>query len=87
MLAIDLRLDGDNCWPELAEPMRDGRVIHLGNDAGAIGVAALGGGMVSGKTSVMLRIDLPDGRIVMAETSLALLLAAADAMRVRYPNG
>jgi len=75
---IDLRLDGDAAYPDL--PTRE--VIHLRETT--IGVTALAGGMASGRTSVALRLDLPDGRVVLAETSLRLLLAAADALRARY---
>ncbi len=47
-------------------------------------VGGLPGGMASGKTSVAFDIPLPDGRHVLAETSLELFLAAADALRARY---
>lgn len=82
MLAIDLHLHGDNAYPDLAG--RPEAVIHLGNDAPPIGITALAGGMMSGNASVMLRIDLPDGRVVLAETSLRLFLGAADMLRARY---
>jgi hypothetical protein len=42
--------------------------------------------MASGKPSVMLRIDLPDGRVVLAETSLRLFAAAAHAFASNYPD-
>ena len=84
MVALTIILQGDNAWPDLAQRIVAGQVIHLGNNAPAIQVAALPGGMTNGGTSIMLRIDLPDGRVVLAETSLALFLAAADAFRVRY---
>jgi hypothetical protein len=38
----------------------------------------------SGKPSVALGFELPDGRWVLAETSLALFLTAAEALRARY---
>lgn len=82
MIALDLLLGGDGVWPELAEK----EVIHLGNET-VLGIAALAGGMTSGSTSVMFRFDLPDGRVVLAETSLRLFLAAADALRERYGSG
>ena len=44
-------------------------------------VARLAKGMSSGKSSVTFRIDLPDGRTVLGETSLALFQAAARAFR------
>jgi hypothetical protein len=80
MPVITIHLDGDGCWPDLL----DGReVIHLGNDAPPIGLALLEGGMLSGRPSVTIRVDLPDGRSVLAETSLGLLESACRAMRIR----
>lgn len=80
MPRIDLNLDGDGAWPDLA-----GRtdVIHL---TGPIGMAAVPAGMSSGRTSVALRLGLPDGRTVVAETSLRALAAAVRAMLARYPD-
>ena len=48
--------------------------------------------MASGKASVAFRFELPDGTAVIAETSLALLTTAADALRAiaeadRYDGG
>ena len=86
MNGIKIALDGDNCWPELREKMERGEVIHIGN-GGSIGLAVLSGGMTSGKPSIMLRIDLPDGRTVMAETSWRLLRTACDAISARYGSG
>jgi hypothetical protein len=83
MPVIDVRLDGDNCWPDLKAKVEAGRLIHIKGDGPPIGLAMLEGGMVSGKPSVALRIDLPDGRTVLAETSVELFLTAAAAVRGR----
>jgi hypothetical protein len=40
--------------------------------------------MVSGKPSIAIRLDLDDGSSVVAETSLALFLMAADAFKAKY---
>lgn len=78
MPALKIHANGDNCWPELLDRINDpNQVIHL--TEGAIEMARLPGGMTSGASSVTIRIDLPDGRVVLAETSLALLLGAARA--------
>ncbi len=77
---LTVRLTGDGAWPDLL----DKTVHHLGNDAPPIQVSALADGMASGAPSVAIRIDLPNGEVVLAETSLALFLMAADALRVRY---
>lgn len=76
MISLDVLLNGDGAWPELAE--RDV------TKAERVAIAGLGRGMVSGAPSVMIRIDQPDGRVVIAETSLKLLLTAADALKARY---
>jgi hypothetical protein len=44
-------------------------------------VTSLEHGMQSGAPSVAFVFDLPDGRYVFAETSLALFLTAADTLR------
>lgn len=83
MLTFDIRLDGDGAWPDLLEKQRDGLLIHLGNGS-TIGITALPDGMASGRASVALRFDLPDGRTLMAETSLRALFNATNAIVTRY---
>jgi hypothetical protein len=80
MLILEVILDGEGCWPDLAEKT----VINLGNESKPIQVAALPKGLVSGKPSVSIRLDLPDGNVVIAETSLALFLSAAETFRLHY---
>lgn len=77
---IDLTLDGDNAWPDLAVRQD---LIHL---TGPIGMTVLPRGMSSGRASVAMRFDLPDGRPVLVETSLRLLVTAVRAMLARYPD-
>lgn len=81
MLAMPLTF-GDGAWPDLAEKMADGRVI----DIEEIAVNVLDSGMKSGQPSVGLRIDLPDGRTVLAQTSARLFCTAAKAIMARYPD-
>lgn len=85
MIAMTINLEGDGAWEDLAQRPDD--VIHLSNDAPPIQVAGLAGGMQSGKPSVAIRIDLPDGKVVVAETSLALFLGAASALHTRFGGG
>lgn len=40
-------------------------------------------GMQSGKPSVYVRVNMPDGKVVLAQTSLALFLTAADGLKAR----
>jgi len=73
--------EGDGVWPDLANRMDD--VIHLKDDD-VIQVSGLSAGMTSGRPSVAFRFDLPDGQVVIAETSVRLFLAAAEILRARY---
>lgn len=72
----------ETVWPDLE---RDD-CIHLGEGSPAIGLAVLGSGMASGLPSIALRIDLPDGKTVIVETSARLFCLAADAIKARYPR-
>lgn len=83
MPVISVNLDGDNAWPELARGPSD-VVVHLPDVRWRL--AALAGGMASGAPSLALRLDLPDGRVVIAETSLAAWIAATCALRGRFPE-
>jgi hypothetical protein len=82
---VDLRLNGDGCWPDLAELRDAGRVIDTHSET-SIGIALLPGGMTSGKPSVTFRLQLPDGKIVLAQTSLELLTASVRAMNTRMEH-
>lgn len=77
---------GDGCWPDLEEKRREGKLLEAMGERGGIAFAGLDGGMVSGRASVSIRIDLPDGRVVLTETSLRLFKAAADALAAKYPD-
>lgn len=79
MAIMTILLDADGAWPEL----RGKKIHHISNDD-VIEVAALDGGMQSGLPSVMFRIDLPNGEVVLAETSMRLFLNAAKAFMARY---
>ena len=68
-------------WPDLTRQAAEGKVVSVQLP---IEVAGLPDGIVSGKPSVAFRLDLPDGRIIIAETTLALFLTVADAMKAKY---
>jgi hypothetical protein len=59
----------------------DDHLIHLTN---TIEVGTLDGGMTSGKPSVAFCFTLPDERVVVAETSLELFVAAARALAAAH---
>lgn len=61
------------------EAVASGKLIHLGNDA-RIEVGTLRHGMQSGKDSCAFCFTLPDGRVVVAETSVELFVSTARAI-------
>lgn len=80
MNSIALNLNGDGSWPDL----KDKTIHHIKNSQ--IGVSMLAGGMKSGLPSVSIRIDLPDGTVVVAETSARLLINASDLIKSKFPE-
>lgn len=68
MKALSVITNGDNCWPDLkSKGFIEGQWV---------GIARLPNGTVSGNATVTVRIELPDGTTVLAETTLALLRQA-----------
>lgn len=76
MIPLDIILDGEGCWSDLV-----GSASVVPGELKA--VALLEGGMQSGKASVSFRIHLPDGKVVIAETSLSLLIGATRAFTAK----
>lgn len=84
MIALDVFLNGDKAWPDLADRRDD--IIHLTGEGDMMGVAVLDRGTTSGKPSVALRLDLPGGKVVIAETTARLFCTAAKAIMAKYPD-
>ena len=59
-------------------------MIYLGNDASEIEIVARPKGMASGRTSISMRLDLPDGRVVILETALYELANAGRKIQERF---
>ena len=76
MPALHIILDGDGSF----EHLREKKQHHVQE----FSITALEGGMQSGNPSVAVVIELDDDSYVMAETSMKLFLAAADALKARY---
>jgi hypothetical protein len=70
---LNIITNGDNCWPELKDNFIPGELV---------GIARLPHGTASGKPTVIVRIELPDGQTVLAQTTQALLSAAIRAFEV-----
>jgi hypothetical protein len=77
---LNIIADGDGCWPDLNQKRAEGKLIDLmGNDTGPIlSLAKLDKGTVGGRSTVTLRIDLPDGKVVLTEVTVRLLKAAVE---------
>lgn len=81
MPVVDLRLQGDGAFPELEGMVGTSFLWH--DPHAPLTIAYLDGGMVSGKPSLVLRVDYPGGRVALAETSVDAFLAAARAISAR----
>jgi hypothetical protein len=75
MPALNIVLHGDGAFAGK-------RIDHHVTEPATI--AALPRGMASGKPSVAIHFELPNGEGVVFETSLQLLLSAADALKARH---
>ncbi len=80
MLTFHTLLEPAEHWPDLL----DKEVIYLGNEASPIEIMAMPGGMASGRTSISMRLDLPDGRVVIVETALYELAKAVQQLQARF---
>lgn len=82
-IALLMQKHGSND-PEVLRASGD--LIVMGNEA-RVEVGVMPRGMQSGKASVMFCFTLPDGKVVLVETSLAVFLAAAQAFNARHGTG
>lgn len=81
MPGFSIIMDGDSCWPEL----KDKDVVLVDNES-LIQVAVLKEGMQSGRPSITIRMELPDGRVVLGETSARLFVMAGRMIDAKFPN-
>lgn len=86
MPAMSFWLNGDGAFADLVDKPKDQIINAMGENGAGITVAVLEGGMASGKPSVAIRIDLPDGRTVLTETSALLFCSAGRMIEGRFPN-
>lgn len=87
VLTVTVDIDRDP-WEDLNALRAEGKLISAMHvEAGTIRVGGLPHGMSSGRTSVAIAVPLPDGTVLLTETSLALFLQAAEILKVKYPNG
>ena len=51
---------------------------------GELAIGGLAEGTIEGKPTVMIRMTMLDGKVAVGETTLALFLSAADALKARH---
>lgn len=69
---LSVHINGEGCWPDLAGNYEEAEMTSI---------ALLKVGTLSGKPSVTIRVEMEDGSIVLAQTTLALLATAVDGFR------
>ena len=82
MTMIHIILEGDGAFADLQG--KEDQVIHLADKP--FTVAALDQGTASGMPSVVIRLDLPDGRVVLQQTTARLWVTVARALRGKWPG-
>lgn len=80
MPIIKLKLNGEGAFFDLIGRDKSD-IIHR---KAPFTVAALAKGMKSGHPSLAIRIDLPEKKVLIQETSVAAWLAVARAIEERY---
>lgn len=83
MTVVKLIIDGEGCWPD-AIPDNPKMIDATGPDGSKITFAGLPRGTRGGKPTVTIRIDLPDGRFILTETTLQLLKSTTNALVAVY---
>jgi hypothetical protein len=83
MPALIISMAGEEGFPAIKDHQR---VVYLGEAGQVIRVAPVDGGMASGRPSVVIRLDLADGMVVIAPTSARLFCTAAKAIMAKYPD-
>ena len=78
MLTFHTILQPEEHWADLLAK----EVIYLGDEVSPVEIVTMPEGMASGRTSISMRLDLPDGRVVILETALYELANAVQKIQV-----
>lgn len=73
MSVIKVITECDGAFEDLADKRE--KILHLTDPN--LSIARIPKGMQSGRSSVMIRIDLPNGTVIVAESSMANFLNCA----------
>lgn len=86
VLKINFATVGERVPQDWVDAKQHGYIDLTGPTAPTIGVLVMPEGMRSGKPSVMFKLELPDGQIVITETSAALFATFGRMILARYPD-
>jgi hypothetical protein len=67
----------------LGDLIEEGHIIYPG-DYSAINIGGLSRGTSEGKPVVWILVDVPNGKPVLAQTTLSLFLTAADTLKAKW---
>lgn len=73
---IGLYLDGDGCWPDLA--------VFAYKSVPHFEIAVIPNGTMSGRPVVSIRVEDDEGHIIIAQTSLRLLVNTMKIIMEKY---
>lgn len=75
--SVSVHINGDGCWPDIKDRPDD--LTWLQGTVENLSIARLQSGMASGASSVAIRVNTPDGRVVVVELSMKLFQLVAQA--------
>jgi hypothetical protein len=75
MTGLKILLEGDGALFHVRDRVVEGEMTTI---------LLLDGGMGSGRPSIGVVIELPDGKVVLGQTSLSLLLIAAELFKAKH---
>lgn len=74
MATFEIICNGENCWDDL----KGQDVVFLGEGAKPVEIAVIKDGL---RHRLHMRVNLPDGKAVVVETSLRLFIGAAQTLQ------
>ena len=78
MIRLDVYTHGDNCWPDLIDTNGQPKFV----EGTLVGIARLPDATAKGNSTVTVRVELPDGTTVLAQTTLALIHNAVNVFKI-----
>jgi hypothetical protein len=85
MTGLNIIINGDGAWPDITAKRAEGKLIDLMDDPHAKwSLACLPRGTQGGNPTVTARFDLPDGRVILTQTTLKLLKSAVRAFEAAH---